>query len=71
MGRIMAVMPADEWVSCRGIISDVFGDGPYTYEEAVALNKVQTAALELYSRGHLERLEAAGGEPIHYRRKPQ
>lgn len=56
------------WASCREIISIIWGDGPYTYEEAVKLNKVQTVALKLHRAGYLERRELEGSE-IEYRRK--
>lgn len=57
----------DEWATCRQLAELVFGMGPYTYEQAVGINKIHTAALELHRKGLLERDEPAAG-PIRYRR---
>jgi hypothetical protein len=43
------------WMTCRSIAEAIYGPGPYTYEEAVGINKVQTVALNLYREGHLSR----------------
>lgn len=58
---------SSNWMTCRELIDAIFGSGPYTYEEAVSINKVQTYALKLHREGHLERRDP-DGEPIQYRR---
>lgn len=68
--RIAGVLArrAGEWFTSREIIDLVFGPGPYTYAEAVALNKVQTVCLQLHRAGHLLRNDE--GDRVAYCRAP-
>ena len=47
--------PDHPWMSCRQIAEAIYGPGPYTYDECVGINKVQTAALKLYREGVVSR----------------
>lgn len=49
------------WQTCRQIAEAIYGSGPYTYEEAVGLNKVQTVALNLWREGHIDRRHGPDG----------
>jgi hypothetical protein len=59
-----------EWLTCRDLIEIIYGPEPYTYAEAVALNKVQTVALGLWRSGMIERHDPGNGERLQYRRMP-
>ena len=56
------------WLTCRQIIEAIYGPGPYTYRQAVGLNKVQTVALHLWRAGMIERRIPAPGARLEYRR---
>jgi hypothetical protein len=56
------------WMTCREIGEAIFGLGPYTYDEAVGLNKVNTICLKLYREGFMERREVVD-ELLSYRRR--
>ena len=43
------------WMTCRQLAEAIYGPGPYTYEEAVGINKVQTVALNLWRQGTIAR----------------
>jgi hypothetical protein len=68
MSRDILTQVGFQWMTCREIVEAVFGNGPYTYDEAVGLNKVQTLCLKLYREGFLERRDI-DGELLAYRRK--
>lgn len=55
-----------KWRNCRQLATGIFGPGPYTYDEAVRLNKVQTVALKLWRQGLLDRREHG---TLQYRKK--
>lgn len=52
-----AMHPDQPWLTCREIAEVIYGPGPYTYDQAVGINKVQTIALKLYREGLLNRQE--------------
>ena len=43
------------WLSCYQMVLEIFGPGPYSYEAAVALNKIQSWAKKLWEEGRIER----------------
>lgn len=52
-----ALADTTKWLTCRQIAEAIYGPGPYTYEEAVGINKVQTVALNLWREGFVERTQ--------------
>jgi hypothetical protein len=57
-----------DWMTGREIVRSVFGPGPYTYDQAVSLNKVQTVCLNLHRSGQLDR-SATARQTIAYKRR--
>jgi hypothetical protein len=57
----VALAACDDWMTCREIAEAIWGEGPYTYEQAVAMNKVQTICLALWRQGLIERQDAIAG----------